>query len=77
MSVESDLRDHKRRERNTAQIIAFTAWRYSNPAAGTFNPVSDAGHRRMVDRAIEYLRDGACLDKQGHRPPLPLHLPDL
>lgn len=40
-----------------AEAIAYIAWRYRNPAAGTFRPSEDRGHREVLDGAKRFLQD--------------------
>ncbi|MTD47300.1 hypothetical protein GKE82_24145 [Conexibacter sp. W3-3-2] len=57
------LDDWTRRERAVAEGIAYVVWRWRNPAAGTFDPISDRGHRGLVDAAVALLRLRSSVEK--------------
>ena len=38
-----------------AEIIGMLAWRARNPAAGTFQPTTDRGHRKLVEGAEAFI----------------------
>jgi hypothetical protein len=53
--------------RATAEAMAFLAWRHRNPAAGTFRPTQDGGHREMVEACLEVLRDPVPITSPGRQ----------